>query len=44
MCYFSPNLAFLIWLAGEICVWRVADFWLFSQDFGGKFGGFLHKI
>jgi len=26
---------FLICLAGKIHVWRVADFWLFSQYFGG---------
>ena len=34
---FSPNLAFFIWLAGEICVWRVADFLAILAIFRRKF-------
>jgi len=53
MCYFPPKFGyFLIWLAGKICFWGVADFlaifeiiWLkiwriFVQDFDQRL---VHK-
>jgi len=37
MCYFSAKFGyFFIWLAGKICVWRVADFLATFEIFGRK--------
>ena len=39
---FPPNKAFVVKWEGKICIWRI--FWLISDCFGGKIGGFLQNI
>jgi len=45
MCYFSAIFGYFFFVRRVKLAfggWRI--FWLFSQYFGGKFGGFLYKI